>query len=149
MKIHTSAGCYLIRNVENDITELLVIHRHLPDKGEVYVIPKGHQKEDETLEETALRETTEETGYTDFEILMPLGSKTYILDLDEGIEKTDHYFLAQLRSEHHVKQILTEAEAQSGFTPVWMPYEEAFERLTWENSSEILVKIQDYLEEKK
>jgi 8-oxo-dGTP pyrophosphatase MutT (NUDIX family) len=165
MRIDTSAGCYVIRKRDNKY-ELLLIHKTLPkektfkhidiDKNgketlvetkvkELYAIPKGHRKEDEKLEDAALRETTEESGYTDIEIVKPLGSKTYILPWDTVIKKTDHYFLAILQSERKTKQTLTGWDEDPGMKPVWIDLEEGFNTLTWENNPEILEKIKEYI----
>ncbi len=161
MEIHTSAGCYVIRK-KNNKYELLVIHRIFPEEKnskhikidpdgkqtlvetkvkETYVIPKGHKKEDEDLEEAALRETQEESGYSDIKIVEYLGSKTYILPWDTPIKKTDHYFLALLKSDKKEKQILTSWEEDSRMKPLWMVLEEGFNTLTWEGNPEILEKI--------
>jgi 8-oxo-dGTP pyrophosphatase MutT (NUDIX family) len=167
MRIDTSAGCYVIRK-RNNKYELLLIHRVFPEEKisrfkeidadgnetlietklkEAYVIPKGHQEGDEKLEDTALRETTEESGYVDIKIVKPLGSKTYILPWDTLIKKTDHYFLAVLQSEKKTEQTLTGWDEDPGMKPVWMDLEEGFNTLTWENNPEILEKIKEYIQE--
>jgi 8-oxo-dGTP pyrophosphatase MutT (NUDIX family) len=166
MKIHISAGCYVIRK-KNNKYELLVIHRTFPKEKdlafkeiisdgneklvettarEAYVIPKGHREANEELENTALRETKEESGYNDIEIVKPLGSRTYILPWSTPIKKTDHYFLALLKSNRKEKQVLTDWEEDSGMKVVWLELEEAFKKLTWENNPSVLEKIKDYIE---
>jgi 8-oxo-dGTP pyrophosphatase MutT (NUDIX family) len=165
MRIDTSAGCYVIRKKKNKY-ELLLIHRTFPRERdlsfiqiepdgketlvgtkarETYAIPKGHRKEDEKLEDAALRETTEESGYTDIEIVKPLGSKTYILPWDTVIKKTDHYFLAILQSEKKTEQTLTGWDEDPGMKPVWIDLEEGLNTLTWENNPEILKRIKEYI----
>lgn len=167
MRIDTSAGCYVIRK-KNNKHELLVIHRTFPEEKisrhkkiepngkqtlvetkikEIYAIPKGHKKEDEELEEAALRETIEESGYSDIKTLEYLGSKTYILPWETPIKKTDHYFLAILKSDKREKQILTGWDEDPSMKVVWLELEEAFKKLTWENNPEVLDKIKDYIEE--
>lgn len=49
------AGCYL---VNKELKSVAVIYR---EKQKDYSFPKGHTEEGETIEETALRETAEET----------------------------------------------------------------------------------------
>ena len=71
-----SAGTLLYRRGANGL-EVLLVHpsgnynRHAP-----WSIPKGECDENEDLEETARRETEEETGVRP-ETLTPLGSVTY------------------------------------------------------------------------
>lgn len=165
MRIDTSAGCYVIRKKDNKY-ELLVIHRTFPEEKiskhieidangkqtlietkmkETYVIPKGHKKENDDLEEAALRETTEESGYSDVEILQDLGSKTYILPWETPIKKTDHYFLALFKGDKKVEQILTGWDEDPSMKVVWLELEEAFKKLTWENNPKILEEIEDYI----
>jgi 8-oxo-dGTP pyrophosphatase MutT (NUDIX family) len=166
MKIHTSAGCYVIRKNKGTY-ELLVIHRTWEKEQETswteivegkeisktikfkeaFVIPKGHKKENESLEEAALRETTEETGYSDIKIVKFLGFQNYILPLDPPVDKTDNYFLSILQSEDTIEQNLKEWEEESGMKVRWMELSKGFNLLTWENKPEILEQIKEYLKE--
>lgn len=145
MEIHTSAGCFLIRKSQNQSFELLIIHRKWVDGKEAYVVPKGHVENGESIEEAALRETTEETGYTNIQIVKSIGSRKYNLNIKGGIEKTDHFFLALLKSEEWKKQTLTHGESETGFEVQWKSLDEAFKLLTWENNQEFLLLIKDYL----
>jgi 8-oxo-dGTP pyrophosphatase MutT (NUDIX family) len=165
MDKHTSAGCYILRK-NNGKYELLLIHRNKYEDKEInwieenkdgkkikksivttelYVIPKGHREGDEDLEQTAKREVEEETGYSDIEIVKPLGLRSYILDWNPPIEKTDHYYLAILKSDERKEQSLTEWESESGMNVVWVDVDEGFKLLTWENNPEILKKIKEYI----
>ena len=63
------AGCVII-DANRQI--LLVTNKEL----NIWAFPKGHAEEGETLEEVALRETLEETGY-DVEIIKRLSDITY------------------------------------------------------------------------
>lgn len=166
MEKHISAGCCVIRKKE-DKYELLIIHRtweketdlsyieKIGDerklrtiKGkEAYILPKGHKKEGETLEEAALRETTEETGYTDIKIVKYLGSNNYILPWKTPYDKTDNYFLAILQSERTLKQYLDIWERDSCLKPMWLELNKGFRLLTWENNPEFLKKIKAYIKE--
>ncbi len=143
--VNTSAGCYLVRKKENDI-ELLVIKKKWADGTRRYVLPKGHKEVDETLEEAALRETSEESGYTDIKLLNYLGSSTYELDWEEIRIKTDHYFLAVLKSnkmdakkpETYEKGVIVKNQ--------WTSLEKALELLTFENNPEIHEALRAYVE---
>ncbi len=58
-------------------------------------LPKGTPNADETTEETALREVTEETGLT-VRILAPIGPIEYFfVQSGTRIHKTVHYFLME------------------------------------------------------
>ena len=69
----------------------------------------------------------------------------YILNWDPPIDKTDHYFLAILKSNDEQVQELTDWEAESGMSIKWKDLEKGFNLLTWENNQEILRKIKAYI----
>ena len=72
------AGCVVV----NDDKEVLLIGN---SEGKIWAFPKGHAENRETLEEVALREVKEETGY-EVEILKRLSDITYAHGLtDEPI----------------------------------------------------------------
>ena len=58
-KIIRAGGGIIWRN-SNNAPEILIVHRK---KYDDWSLPKGKQKRNETLLETALRETQEESGY--------------------------------------------------------------------------------------
>ena len=142
--VNTSAGCYLINNLD-DNPQLLVINKRWPDGKEHYVLPKGHMEGDESLEETAKRETTEESGYTDFKLLSYIGSCTYELDWSQIQLKTDHYYLAILQSEDKIESKPEEYESDVIIENIWIDIEEGFKLLTFENQEEIHQKIREML----
>jgi 8-oxo-dGTP pyrophosphatase MutT (NUDIX family) len=63
------AGCVVV----NDKKEILLVG---DTEGKIWSFPKGHAENGETLEQTALREVQEETGYM-VEILKRLSDLTY------------------------------------------------------------------------
>lgn len=63
------AGCVVV----NDKTEVLLV---TDKQKEIWTFPKGHAEAGETLEQAALREVKEETGYT-VEIVKRLSDVTY------------------------------------------------------------------------
>ena len=166
MKKHVSAGCYVIRENKGK-HELLVIHRTWEEEKEIslieevgdqkklitiklkdaYVLPKGHVKENETLEEAAKRETAEETGYSDIKIVKYLGSRNYILPWKTPYDKTDNYYLAILQNNKTVKQDLDIWEKGSTMEAMWVELNKGFKSLTWENNPEFLKKIKEYIKE--
>jgi len=138
MEKHTSAGCYILRLLANNTFELLIMFRQWKDGRSAYVIPKGHIEEGETMEQAALREVYEETGYKNVQILTYVGSRTYIPEKMPDIEKTDHYYLAFLENDEKDK-------GEKKFTLEWKELDAAFNTLAWENSPEILKKIKSYI----
>ena len=144
MQEHISAGCYLLRKNDNKY-ELLVIHRVKLLGEEKYVLPKGHQEGNETLEETARREVAEETGYLDIEIIKKIGINDYILSWNKDVHKTDNYFLAILKSEKQTHQELTKAESDSKMEVLWTDWEDGLKILSWENLDGVFEKIEKYI----
>jgi 8-oxo-dGTP pyrophosphatase MutT (NUDIX family) len=145
-RVNTSAGCYLVRK-QGDNIELLVIKKIWPDGTERYVLPKGHKEGEEVLEETALRETMEESGYIDITLLRYLGSSTYEIDWGEIQMKTDHYFLAILNSNKQDGKQQETYEENVLVKNEWIELEKGLELLTFENNLEIHKLVREYIKE--
>ncbi len=74
----------------HDQQEIIVLHRRAPV---LWALPKGTPDSGETIEETALRETREETGL-EVEIEAPLSSIRYFFVRGTTrFHKTVHFFL--------------------------------------------------------
>jgi 8-oxo-dGTP pyrophosphatase MutT (NUDIX family) len=85
----TSAGGVVHRLVD-DRLEIALVHRRAPV---LWALPKGTPDAGETIEETALRETREETGL-EVEIVRPLRSIRYFFVRGTTrFHKTVHFFL--------------------------------------------------------
>lgn len=85
----TSAGGVVHRTVDG-ATEILLVHRRAPV---LWALPKGTPDSGETIEETALRETREETGI-EVEIEAPLSAIRYFFVRGTTrFHKTVHFFL--------------------------------------------------------
>lgn len=85
----TSAGGVVHRSVDGE-TEILLVHRRAPV---LWALPKGTPDSGETIEETALRETREETGI-EVEIEAPLSAIRYFFVRGTTrFHKTVHFFL--------------------------------------------------------
>jgi 8-oxo-dGTP pyrophosphatase MutT (NUDIX family) len=85
----TSAGGVVHRTVDGRL-ELVLVHRRSPV---LWALPKGTPDSGETLEETALRETREETGL-EVEIERPVRSIRYFFVRGTTrFHKTVHFFL--------------------------------------------------------
>lgn len=119
---YSAAGGIII-----DAGRMLLLDR--PMRREVR-LPKGHIEPGESAEEAALRETAEESGYADLEILGDLGSQVVRFNF-QGADfvRTERYYLMRLTS-HRTAPRSRKDEAQ--FTPIWAPLTEAPHRLTFE-----------------
>jgi 8-oxo-dGTP pyrophosphatase MutT (NUDIX family) len=85
----TSAGGVVHRSTDG-LREIIILHRRVPV---LWALPKGTPDSGETLEETALRETREETGL-EVEIEAPIGSIRYFFVRGSTrFHKTVHFFL--------------------------------------------------------
>ena len=119
-----SAGCIVYRLVDG-VPEVMLLkrevgHSHNPQDIAIYSAPKGHNEFDETLIQTALRETEEESGSV-ATIETYLGSTLrsfYHPVYNVPIDKATHYFAGlwqkdtnQMDGEHDGKLWLTPEEA--------------------------------------
>ena len=87
-----SAGTLLYRRAKNGVVEVLLVHPSGSyNKKSPWSIPKGKPDPDEDLEQTARRETLEETGVVAPEALQPFGSITYAKS-----RKTVHCFAGEV-----------------------------------------------------
>lgn len=144
-RINTSAGCFLVRKSNDSEYELLVIHKKWSDRKEDYVLPKGHKEKDETLEQAALRETLEESGFKNVKLLNYIGSRTYEIDWDEIQLKTDHYFLAKLENDERLDILPEDYEPGVLVETIWVDLDKGFDLLTNENHPEFLTLIKELL----
>ncbi len=105
--------------------------------------PKGHVEENESMEETALRELKEETGIGKNEI-----------ELEDGFRETIDY-LYRTRGELSHKKVIfflgeTEKEEvqisreHQGYT--WLAFQKAKQKVTFRNARKLLEKSKDFLE---
>lgn len=100
-----------------------------PSRNEVR-LPKGHIEEGEDPAAAALRETAEESGYDDLEIIADLGSQVVEFEYkDNHYVRTERYFLMRLRSD---RQCTRDAKDQAQFIVHWAPFDAASAELTFE-----------------
>ncbi len=129
---HMSAGGVVYRT-NGGVIETVLCGRNTPRK---WSLPKGTPDAGETVEETAVREVTEETGL-EVEIQEPIGDITYwFVRPTDGVRchKVVHYFL--MRSTGG-----TTDNHDHEFDEVrWFPGEEALRILNYANDATIVEK---------
>jgi ADP-ribose pyrophosphatase YjhB (NUDIX family) len=108
--------------VFNDKNEVLFIYRN--DKWD---LPKGKAEGKESIEETAIREVTEETGVTGLEITKPIET-TYHIFKRNGRYKIKVTYWFEMKTAYNGKLIAQEKE---GITKVkWLNEKQVDEALT-------------------
>jgi len=122
MKYEKSCGCIIF----NEKKELLLIHQVKGHWG----LPKGHVEENETEEQTAIREVKEETN---IDVIIEKNrrySMRYIVK--ENVEKEVVLFVAKSITNDIVVQQEEVLEAK------WFKIDDAIANITFENSKELL-----------
>lgn len=115
--------------------QMLLLDR--PARQEVR-LPKGHIDPGETPIVTALRETQEESGYADLQVLADLGSQVVTFQHHgQQYIRTEFYFLMTLQSK---AQVARPTEDASQFQTIWLPLAEAVAALTFEAEKNIARK---------
>lgn len=102
--------------------------------GEI-VLPKGHVEPGESAEATALRETMEETGYTNLEIAADLGAlQAQFPFKDAWCIRTEHYYVMRLvdHERGHVGDYDDAEHDQMTFERLWVSPEEAEDMMSFE-----------------
>lgn len=144
-----SAGALVFRRAPDGTPRFLLLryrHRH-------WDFVKGHIETGETLEETAQRETEEETGLTDVRFIPGFHRKTHFFYIARGDEierrkaegrapwilKTVHFLLAEAPGDAPVRL----SDEHLDF--VWLPFEAAIGRATFENAKRLLRAAHDFL----
>ena len=131
MKQEKSCGCIVI----NEKNEVLLVHHN---KGH-WDFPKGHVEVGETEIQTAIREVKEETNI-DVEVNENYRYTTEYSP-EENVMKEVVYFLAKNVSDNRNAQ-LEEVNAVE-----WVKLDEAVEKITYNTSKEILIKLKKDLKE--
>jgi bis(5'-nucleosidyl)-tetraphosphatase len=130
-----SAG-FLVYRIENNIRKFLILHY----PGGHFDFPKGHLEKGEYPIEAAIRELEEETGIKDIDIKKDF-EEPIIYQFRRGemiVNKTVTFYLAETKDE--AVQISDEHRDY-----VWLEYEPAVQKVTFENARLILRKAEKLL----
>ena len=132
------AGTLPYRIVDGKIEYLLIFREKLND----YTFPKGHLEYGESLEEAAIRETNEEAGAT-------VKIEDYIDVFEYKVlerTKDSTRFYAIRRVYNYLVEVLSEDInfinpdlAEGSISTLWLPFEEAYDKLSYQNVKNILV----------
>jgi bis(5'-nucleosidyl)-tetraphosphatase len=123
-----SAGFVLFRATPRGLRFLLL------DYGQHWDYPKGHLEEGESAWRAAVRELREETGIRQVDRVGGFQrAMHYAFDSPRKghVRKTVTYFLGRTRAE-----TVRLSDEHEGFA--WLPYEQALERLTYQNARDML-----------
>jgi len=131
----TSAGVVLFQNVSSEKLFLLL---NYPQGHWDFV--KGKIEENETLHETARRETEEETGISNIEFI-------------DGFEENIEYDFKFKREDVHKKVIFFIAKTDTKKIRLshehndylWLGYSESLKKITYQRSKNILIKANEFL----
>jgi len=131
----TSAGVVLFQNVSSEKLFLLL---NYPQGHWDFV--KGKIEENETLYETARRETKEETGISTIEFI-------------DGFEENIEYDFRFKREDVHKKVIFFIAKTDTKKIRLshehndylWSGYSESLKKITYQGSKNILIKANEFL----
>jgi 8-oxo-dGTP pyrophosphatase MutT (NUDIX family) len=122
---YTAAGGVVVHD-----GRVLVLRR--PSRGEVR-LPKGHVEPGEAVEETALREVGEESGYADLVLGADLGTQEVAFSYKgRRYARTERYFL--MAPANDAESARSDGEAQ--FDPAWLPWDDALRALSYEAERE-------------
>ena len=132
MKKEKSCGVIVIKRENEEFKILLLEHQ----KGHISY-PKGHVEENETEEETALREVK---GETNLDVKLISGFRKVITySPKENVLKDVVYFLGSPINE---KVIVQEEEIKSF---KWVSFKEAFDLVTHDDDKMLLNEVISYL----
>lgn len=135
MAIEVTSGAVVYRKGEHGLEYLLLESQN---KGHFWGFPKGHVEGQESLPETAAREIREET-----QLILPIDTSFHVYteyDLPNGNHKQMTLYTAELKQAENV-ELQAEEIKNSG----WFAYEDARQRLTYDNLKQLLDQVNTYL----
>lgn len=135
MKISNDAQAVIYRQDGKDIFFLL-LYRHNPDKGiDEYRLVKGGVKKDEPIEDAAKRETEEEVGLKDVEIISKVHEYSYAAG---DVQHVVHVFLLKTLN----KNIIVDSSEEGKFEikgSKWETAERALNLLGFEDEKKSII----------
>ena len=131
MKFEHSAAAVVFRN------GLYLVLQY--DEGH-WGFVKGHIEDNESEIDTVRREAEEETGISDLEFVEGFKTKIHY-DLVRDGEPTSKDVVFYLASTKTSEVVLSQEHKDFA----WLSYENALERLTFENTKKVLRKAHEYL----
>jgi 8-oxo-dGTP pyrophosphatase MutT (NUDIX family) len=142
MPVEKSAGAVIFRKENNKIYYLLLHYPSVSHRAEkdYWDFPKGHLEKGEKEIDTVKREVFEETGLK--EIKFVEGFKEWIKYFFKYQGKNIFKIVTFYLVETDKKEIKISSE-HLGYE--WLPFNEAMERLTFDNAKEILKKAENFL----
>jgi 8-oxo-dGTP pyrophosphatase MutT (NUDIX family) len=138
MKKEISAGIILYNN-KHDERQFLV----LKYPGGHWDFVKGKMEKLEDTQQTAIRETNEETGITDIKFIDGFKeeiSYTFFIN-NEEINKKVIFYLAKTNSTE-----IKISEEHLDF--IWLNFKEAIDKITYQNARAILTKANNLLQDR-
>jgi len=125
----------ILRQADGD--KFLLIQHHAGHWG----FPKGHADPGETAIAAACREFEEETGITAYDLISEdafMEHYRFMRD-KKPIDKTVTYFPALVKSE------VVTCQAQEIKDYAWLPYDDAFKKITFNPARQVLSQVYSYL----
>ena len=147
MPVERSAGAVVFRETKPGRTYLILRHAastkaasRAPAGGH-WSFPKGHIEKGEETQAAVRREIKEETGLSQIEFTPGFKETIRYFVNYEGERRLKFvaFFLARVRRRERVK-ISWEHQAYA-----WLPYEKAYERLTYSSDKSVLKKAEQFL----
>jgi len=134
METHVSAGGVLYDPRQEKV---YLIYKKERDE---WLLPKGHIKDGEGVEEAAMREIKEEAGYSDVELVKNglLGKTEFKFEFKgEKAFKVVYYYLAKLLTDDFVE---TKERRDEGLGGAWLDVNEAIKLAHHEDIKMVLTK---------
>lgn len=130
---YVAAGGVVINEAGDRVLILVRPGRLRPDGLAEVRLPKGHVETGELHLQTASREVSEETGLSNLKPLADLGHQRVEYDWQgTRFARSEHYFLFGVTS------ATQQSSPEHQFESIWLTWEEAYDRITFEEEREWL-----------
>jgi 8-oxo-dGTP pyrophosphatase MutT (NUDIX family) len=136
-----SYGVIPVYRTDGD-SKVLLVHQRSHRGEQFWTFPKGHAEAGESTHVTALRELREETGITDIQLVPGVQFVTEYTFVHEGVKiiKRVEFFLGYVND---TKVMITQPEEIVDLA--WLDFTTAAERLSHQNTRQILKEVTDFL----